>query len=825
MGRLMTAVLIVSISCCCAFAQDEFDLVETADLALNEPLTVDLPDAAAGAEELVVLAFEARIETRFATGSAPAMQVSVNGLPTSIERLRNKRAYYLFSGGRRVEWYSPPHSAWVLPYYAWDRQDIAHGQAHEFVLDITNLIRREANTVTFESIYDAAPGAIIELRDVQVLLHSDFPRSPALDEPDVVSESHGIDRFRELATGYHSGAEVDLNTEIAWRPEVGEVLPSASGAQEYEFEVDDTGRIVVTVGGDRYEAQSWFGKGDGQWNAVGEDGDGGWDALSVDGTEITCSTERLALQRSVLGRDSHVEIRDTVRNLTDVDLALPFMNEVDVGSVAGLREFRISGQLQRKFWANTKPQVGRRLAATPVVYVEREASAVGLVMEDDAYRNQGSVLCRDGTVGLGNGMFYLQPGAEYTFVWKIFPLAEPGYYGLMNAIREDWNLYQRIPGLFGFVHPLSEERMYEDVRCEGPEEIAQWLESAGIDIAATSVVAPEDAPGSGQTLYGNEQMQYIRAGTDVFLNWRDSVREFGADPECLPYMDVHLCRLVGETLEEMRERLPGCLIEDAWGDPVAYRTGWLYNVLPTLENASGRHLLEVMRFYVDEEGFDGMYLDEWDHSRAKVSFSHEDGMSALLTENGEVARKVGIVPIMAKPFHREMVRQLVERDATIFANQFDSTLEAAQLPVCHFAEPGGSHDNYLLAAAQMSRTPMALHVKRTRGVWGDAIAYLKRGLLMCYYWKYLRGDHLLKRCYPITVREIRPGVVIGEDRIVTCSSGTYSLGGDEPLVAYVYGPPGGELDRTVEGQTSVEGHAAVIVELNEDEAAVVMAVE
>ncbi len=469
--------------------------------------------------------------------------------------------------------------------------------------------------------------------------------------------------------------------------------------------------------------------------------------------------------------------------------------------------------------------MGRRLAATPVVYVEREDSAVGLVMEDDAYRNQGSVLCWEGTLGLGNGMFYLQPRAEYTFVWKIFPLAEPGYYALTNAIREDWGLYQRIPGLFGFVHPQSEERMYEDVRCEGPEEIAQWLESTGIDIASTVVVAPEDAEGAGPTLYGNEQMQYIRAGTEVFLNWRDSVNEFGADPECLPYMDVHLCRLVGETLEEMRERLPGTLIEDAWGDPVAYRTGWLYNVLPTLENASGRHLLDVMRFYMDEEGFDGIYLDEWDHSRAKVSFSHEDGMSALLTEDGKIARKVGVVPIMAKPFQKEMIRQLVARDATIFANQFDSTLEAAQFPVIHFAEPGGSHDSYLLAAAQMSRTPLALHVKRTRGVWGDAIAYLKRGLLMCYYWKYLHGDHLLKRCYPITVREIRPGVVIGEDRIVTCSSGTFSLGGDAPLSAYIYAGPDGELARTVEGQSTVEGHAAVTVELAESEAAVVMVAE
>ena len=822
MLRMMTVVAALAASSL-APAQDEFTLLDAADLALHKPLTLDLPGGVARTEGPVFLAFEARIETRYATGSAPALQLSVNGLPTSVERLRNKPGHYLFSGGRRVEWYSSSDAAWVMPYYAWDRQDIADGLVHEFVLDITNLIRPGGNSVTFESIYDTAAGAVIQLRNVKLLLSAGFARSPALDEPQVMTESQGIARFRELATGYHSGAEARLNTEIAWVPDAGAVLPAAGYAQEYDLALTDTGRITITVSGERYEASSWFGAGDGEWLTVGQEVGGGWDSLTVERTSVTCASAALSLEREVLRRESHVEVRDTVRNLTGGDLALPFVNAVEVGSVGGLREFRISGQLQRHFWANTKPYEGRQLAATPVVYMERDASAIGLVLEDDAYRNQGSVLCRDSAVWLGDDMFYLQHGGEYTFVWKIFPLVQPGYYALTNAIRADWNLYQRIPGLFGFVHPESEEAMYEDVRCEGPEELAQWLQSTGIGVAAAAVPAPAEQEGGSTTLYGNDRMEYIRTGTAPSLVWRERVREFGADPACLPYMDVHLCRLVGETLEEMRERLPGCLIEDAWGDPVAYRTGWLYNVLPTLENAPGQHLLEVARHYMDEAEFDGIYLDEWDHSRARVSFSHEDGLSALLTEDGQIARKVGIVPIMAKSFQIEMTRQLVERGAIIFANQFDDTLDAAQLPICHFAEPYGSHDSYLLSAAQLSRTPLALHVKVTRGIWGDAIAYLKRGLLMCYYWKYLHGDHLLKRVYPITVREIRPGVVIGEDRIVTCSSGTFSLGGDAPLVAYVYGPPNGELVRVVEGEATLQGHAAVELSLNEDEAAVVMA--
>jgi hypothetical protein len=275
-------------------------------------------------------------------------------------------------------------------------------------------------------------------------------------------------------------------------------------------------------------------------------------------------------------------------------------------------------------------------------------------------------------------------------------------------------------------------------------------------------------------------------------------------------------------LEDVDRRLSGCLVKDAYGKPVAYRTGWLYCVLPTLENACGRHLLDVLRLYVDEAKFDGIYLDEWDHSRARVSFSHEDGMSAILDRDVRIVRKVGFVPILTKAFQVRFIQELVKRKATIFANQFDDTLTAAQLPVVHFAEPGGSYDEYLLYAAQAGRTPLALHIKRTQGIWTDAKEFLKRGILMCYYWKYLHGDHVLKRCYPITVKEIRPGVVIGDDRIVTCASGTFTLGHNKPLTGYIYGGPNGLLTKTVTETQQVNGRTGMELVLDSDQIAVIM---
>jgi hypothetical protein len=801
----------------------EIPLKDAAELRYREALTVELPDLAELNTERVFLGFLARIETRYRSGSATALQVRVNGLPTSVERLRNKPAHYLFSSGQHVPWYSPGSSAWAVTYYPFDRTDVADGHAHRYVLEITNLLKPTGNSSTFESFYDYVPDAIVQIRDMRLLLHEGFERAPGIEDTPQ-TDSGGLGRFRMKALGYHSGAEASLNTDIAYRPQVGTVAPRDNFAQDYELSVDERGGIVIDVGGERYRSASWFRPGGGEWLSIGEDGSAGeWDSFAIEDTTITCSAGDLELRRTVTRRDSHVEVRDVVSNRSGDDLPLVLVNALDVGDVAGVREFRVSGQLQGRFWASTSPVEGRRTAATPVVYVERDASAVGLVMEDDAYRNQGSVLVWDSTVALGDDMFYLAPGATYTFVWRIFPLAEPGYYTLLNALRHEWGLFQRIPGLFGFVHPGIDERMYEDVRCESTDEVAQWVQDTGIQIASAAVVADPVKRGASRVLYGNEEMDLLRNGTGVFLDWRAAMRERGVEARCLPYLNPHLVRLVGDrTLDEVRERLRGCLIHDAWGDPVAYRSGWLYNVLPTLDNPSGQHLLEVLRLYIDEAGFEGIYLDEWDHSRARVSFSHEDGMSALLDEGGRIVRKVGIVPIMARDFQVRFVEELVARNAVIFANQFDDTLTAARLPVVHFAEPGGSYGEYLLAAAQCSRTPLSLHIKATRGIWNDAKEFLKRGLLMCYYWKYLHGDHLLKRCFPITVCEIWPGVVIGEDRIVTCASGTFTLGRDDPLTAYIYAGPTGELQTEVAANASVGGHVAAELSLNDDQIAVIV---
>jgi len=822
--RLTLAALLTLIAAPAAGIEGEALLREQATLERGEVLRLSLPDSPPPSGEKRFLAFDARIESkRYRTGSNPCCRVAVNGVLTSIERLRNKRRYYFYNREQRVLWYYSTPAAWTLPYYPWTRKDIAEGQAHTFVMDITNLLKPKGNQVSFTSIL-TVHAAVVELRNIRLLLYDRFPRATDLGENDPATESKALAKFREKALGYHRGSTVKLNTTIEYQPIVDTVAPRKSFKQDYQVRADANGRIHVAFAGGEYVLYSHFmfpGLG---WQSIGDpQASDGWDDFKSEGNCIICTNRKATLLRVAMRQDSHVEIWDTVTNRTDEDLPVAFLNCLDIGDVSDLQEFRIAGVFQDRFWCNTSPITDRQFATTPAVYLRTRTSAVGFVVEDDAYRNHASILAWDNVLAVGDDLFYLEPHACYTFVWKIYPVPDRSYYTLVNAVRHDWNLFQRIPGLFGFVSPHSKERFLPSVRVEKtPERITAFIADTGMDIIGASSMLP-DQKGWPRGLYGNETLDLIRAGLGPYNDWRRKAAAGGSKAKFLPYVNPHLCRIVPEkTLADAEQRLPGCLIRDAYGTPIAYRTGWLYCFLPTLGNPCGRHVANVVRMYLDDEKFDGIYFDEWNHSRARLSFNHHDGLSALLDHDGNIVRKIGVVAIMTKTLQVKLVEEVRKRNGTIFVNQFDDTLTAAQLPVVPFAEPGFSYDSRLLAAAQLSRPPHSLHIHKTKGIWNDAKQFLKRGLLMCYYWRYLHGDHFLRRCYPITVKEIRPGIVFGEHKIVTSCSGTFSLGGDRPLTAYTYRGPGGLLVETVEASRPVHGETAIRLSLSGDEIAVIV---
>jgi hypothetical protein len=341
-----------------------------------------------------------------------------------------------------------------------------------------------------------------------------------------------------------------------------------------------------------------------------------------------------------------------------------------------------------------------------------------------------------------------------------------------------------------------------------------------MNVPSTLAMLPKNGKPFGMT--GNESLDKLRAGIHDFIQWRDKARAGGAKIHCLPYLDVHLVKPYFDgSIANVDKRLPGSLIKNVYDEFVPYNTGEQYLVLPTLNNACGQHLLSVLKLWLDEQDFDGLYLDEWDHSRARVSFNHHDGYSALLDQDGNLVRKIGFVPLLTRSFQKKFVDEVINRGKIVFANQFDHTLASAKLPVVHFAEPLGSYD-YKLFAAQLTATPLSLHVARTQSIWTDVKEFLKRGVLMCYYFKYFEGNHILKQIYPITVTEVWPGYVVGKHKMVTMHSGSYTFNRSTPMVGYVYAGKEAQCTRTVQSERQPDGSSHITLKLTNDEVAVIV---
>ncbi len=790
----------------------------------NEEKTIPLDDSIYNVQQ-VYLSFSARVNTqkRYGSGSAAALVIKINNVPVTADKLENKRKYYIFNRVSKVNWYTG-NKGWGITYYPWEKaHTVPGGQVHKYVFNIKDLLKKSDNKLTFIDTLDAVHNAFVEIKDLCILTDNSFPRSPLISKGVDQSQSHGLQRFRKLATGYHEGVNVKLSTEIDFRSgTIANVSPRKNFSQNYKLSVDKFGKIQVEVNSDKYKVVSFFRTpGDG-WSSIGKKNSAsGWSKYQVKDNKIICENSKLAMTRTLVKTGSHITVKDSFTNKSAANLPVVVMNTINFNDLKSLVEFRIAGQKRQNFYASTSTMVSREYGDTPTAYIGRTKSGMGILIQDDVYRNQSSYLAWDTTLGVGDDLFYLPPGKSYTMEWKLFPVQQKDYYQFVNAVRNDWGFDREIPGLFGFVHPASKKYyLYKSARYKTPEQIAEFISETGLNVPSTLAFLPKKGKPFGLT--GNESVAQFREGTKTFREWCEKARKAGCKIKALPYLDVHLVKpYFDKSLKNIDKRLPGSLIKDSEGKFVPYCTGEQWLVLPTLNNACGKHLMEILKLLLDEQKFDGLYLDEWDHSRSRVSFNHFDGYSAIINEKAELVRKIGFVPLLTKSFQKKFVGEVIKRGKIVFANQFDCTMSSAKLPVTHFAEPLGSYD-YKLFAAQLTATPLSLHVARTTSVWKDVKEFLKRGVLTCYYFKYFFGDHILKKCFPITVKEVWPGCVVGKKKIVTMNSGKYSFDRNKQLKAYIYSGEKALLSKTLNSQKRQDGNQEIVLNLTSDQVAVIV---
>ena len=204
-----------------------------------------------------------------------------------------------------------------------------------------------------------------------------------------------------------------------------------------------------------------------------------------------------------------------------------------------------------------------------------------------------------------------------------------------------------------------------------------------------------------------------------------------------------------------------------------------------MENSAGKQIKENLAYVLNAHNKNSIFFDEFNHSKSRIAWNMSDNCSALLDKNGNITRKIAIVPLKSQKFLLDIAQFALKKNSIVYVKQFDCTLPLMQLPLVHFAEPVAQEESYLIRATQASRTPLTLNCKRNTTVWSDIKYFLQYGVAVCYYSARSYIDHVLKKLYPLTIYEAQAGVIYGKDKLLTCRSGSCTLPGAEKLTVYI----------------------------------------
>lgn len=705
-----------------------------------------------------LLELEVRTDAPSPSGSTYMMRLFLNGEAVTgaktrqVTRLRNKPPSFRYSPELILRWqeFGQWRVVYAPDFEVCNEQEMYAGEAYRFVLDVSDLLHEDAeNTLEVRHIGSPAlaarVGSEIPLVLRTVRIETQDGESPLLRAADLMEQP--VNR--------------------------GELL---AGVAEYESGAFNTGGFELTVGGVRYPFEtlvSYPGGGFNRLEASPEptvEGQPTWFTSLRTGRDplIVGRGPDYELRRSISFDAGRVEIADTFVNLRDRDLGLIVDNRV---LLDGDRRIHVAG--------SADPSRDRYYSpGNPSVYVAGDDHGIGMICEDDIYRNQAWLHydAEENAAGLRTEMLWLPEGGEYTLRWSVYPMASNDYFDFINAVRDDWGSNYLTPGPWGFFNP--------DTVLDTPVEVLrEGLDERGIDylIYCGGWVDP---------LSGEEPPRTIGFGTyvldDYWASFRDrlrrameKLREARPGVTCLVYYDSQR-----DSFPDAGDRYPDSRLTGPdgrhhfteWGG--RFSISW--SMVATLENSFGRAMLDVVDEYFEQMGVDGLYWDEMEctgYGWPLISYAFGDGYSCLLDmETFEVQQQIAVQSIAGADHRVAVVEKVRERGGFVMGNGPTSIRRLLEMQVPRMVE---QQHNDVWWYEGLLDTPLGY--LSSYQSWERFVRTVNLASVpVATHW--VGYQHQVQpHLFPLTPIELHPGYLLGEERIIVTRSGSYGWHGERSL--------------------------------------------
>jgi len=694
------------------------------------------------------------------------------------------------------------------------------GLGATFLLDISDLARGvDGNTLTFRNENPAAP-----------------------------KDGLGLLRVEDIEVGWADRAA--LPAPVSLVPERGPVAAHVT-AGEIRLAQSTRGGFTVREGeGPELLVETAIGmKPDTPSVLIADDG-----APTVDGLEVTTAPwgpagfattanwAGLKMTRMVRVIDGFVEWKETWTNTGDAIRGVPFRHRLFLRGESA--RFVVGGSADNVALATS--------ACNPTLYLgspKQEGSGWGVVAESDWLRLLMGLRGIGGVGEVFSETLALPAKGSIDFDLTLAPVSEGGgYWRFINGVRERWGangVTQERPVFWGYA------------RGEGATEEGKVAKALG-DLGPVTVVL-----GPWQRLQPDAYV--VRAGNypklpegaprtpgacpaldvDAFLTfahreayWTALKQEVELIRKAAP--NVKLMQMLHPAMEAVYRPL-----QDRW--PIAaeaiitpegkvyeadhYSRAWLgdytdkdWGVLYCVPRPGSEYLRIIMGEVtraLDEVGLDGLYCDEfsWAFTRtgySRYDYSRWDGYSADLDENGNVLRLKADGAAVTESCQLRMAGEVLRRGRYFLGNGGSALRSLNSLPIARFIEGGNGAANW--SQGHLSATPLVLgnmgDEKTREGVFASVRACLREGCLYSPTAVNLLLDgpsNFVSKLYPMTVKEIGPGWIVGQERIATVVSGRFPWPGGT-VRRYAYDAKGELLDAPAVVERVEEGEVEVKVE-------------
>jgi hypothetical protein len=576
----------------------------------------------------------------------------------------------------------------------------------------------------------------------------------------------------------------------------------------YVAELDEGGGLTLRVGGRSLPIETDISYPHAGLNRLvagppdtsGQPGWAGTIRRSVDRTEVAVRGPDYLLQRRALMTARKVEVADTFTN-THAERGLGLLVR---------HRLMLEGQSSPvvRLAGSADPGVNEYFSAgNPSVHVGLGGFGVGLLCEDDVFRNQARLFYDSDldATGFRTEMLWLPPGGSYTLRWSVWPVASPEYYDFVNLIREEWGSNNdTVEGGWTFFDP-------DQILAMPMGTLRGLIERLGVRFACSWggwVDRKRDAKRIG---FGAE------VASDYWVSYRGRLKEATQRlHEAHPGIKVLIYyNALRDTHADASSRYPGSLLTGPGGHEQTdfggqYSQTW--SMVPTAENGFGRAMLGLVDLYMDEIGADGLYWDEMEYTSPPITWSLRDGHTCILDPSTYTVRaEVGLTALLGEAFRLAVIEKVRHRGGAILGNSPPATRALLATRVQRMVEIQHNDTNHYEGDLA---TPLGYGGGRAD--FANVTRALDQARLLVATSLDQKSD-ISRYLFPFTPLELHPGYLLGRERIVTMHSGRYGWPSETVRCQVrVFGREGSLREE----RGAIAGPAGLPIELGEGEVAV-----